>query len=427
MGLLDLPDQPVPEVGTLGVRVVHAEDLHIVRDPVVHHAQQFRVEAGLVVVEVDRVDVLVLLGRVLRVGDGAVRLGGEPLRVLGHPRVVRRALDRQVERDFQVQFRRSLHERLEVHCGAELRVDRVVPTVGRADRPRRPDVVRPSHQRVVRALAVDRADRMDRRQVHHVEAHRGDAVQRGRRGRERAVHRSAGLVDAAGRAREQLIPGPEQRALAVHEDLVRPAPGDQLADRELVHDRAHPLAERHRHPLRQRAVGVAQVFGGRDQQRLFRAPVRPATYPVQQQRAALQVVGELLRALPDLQLGFDRVQPGRPRIAPRLDAERPRALDVRHDERAETVQPLAYLDHPGLPRHAIDGSAPGHGRGDLVVAIAPDRRLDGQLLADNRLGRIAILADHRHYVVDAQSPSHNASLPSSIKRAYVGLPLVIRR
>ena len=130
---------------------------------------------GRVVVEVERVDVLVLLRRVLGVGDRAVGPRGEPLRVLGDPRVVGRALQRQVHRDLQARPRAAASTNApEVLQRAEFGMDRVVAALGRADRPRRADVGRPGDQRVVAALAVDPADRVDRRQVEHVEAHRRD-------------------------------------------------------------------------------------------------------------------------------------------------------------------------------------------------------------------------------------------------------------
>ena len=161
----------------LGVRVVDAEDPHPVVHPQPHDAQHLGVDALGVVVEVERVDVLVALGRVLRVGDRAVGPGGEPLRVLGHPRVVGRGLQRQVERHLQAQLAGPRDERVEVRHRAEVRVDGVVPAVRRADRPRRARVAGPGVQRVVPALAGGRADRVDRRQVHHVEAHLRDGVQ----------------------------------------------------------------------------------------------------------------------------------------------------------------------------------------------------------------------------------------------------------
>ena len=61
-----------------------------------------------------------------------------------------------------------------------------------------PEVVGPGGQGVVRALAVGRADRVDRRQVDHVEAHRGDRGQPLRRGAEAC--RTAARRPASGAA-----------------------------------------------------------------------------------------------------------------------------------------------------------------------------------------------------------------------------------
>ena len=103
-----------------------------------------------------------------------------------------RALQRQVQRDLQARARAAGgDEAAEVGRRTQLGVDRVVPALGRADRPRRADVVGPGGQRVVAALAVDPADRVDRRQVEHVEAHRRDAGQPVGGGGEGAVTRRA--------------------------------------------------------------------------------------------------------------------------------------------------------------------------------------------------------------------------------------------
>ena len=116
--------------------------------------QALGVEPVGVVVEVDRVDVLVLLRRVLGVGDRAVGLGGEPLRVRADPRVVGRACRAKSSATSRSSSRGRAHERVEVGDRAELRVDRVVPAVARADRPRRADVVRAGDQRVVGPLRL---------------------------------------------------------------------------------------------------------------------------------------------------------------------------------------------------------------------------------------------------------------------------------
>ena len=135
VGTADLPQQPLPERHRLGVGVVDPEDPHAVGHPVPHDAEHLPADALRVVVEVQRVDVLVLLRRVLRVGDGAVGLGREPLGVAGHPGVVGRALQGQVEGDLEPDRGGLRHERVEVGERAEVGVDRVVPAVLAADRP----------------------------------------------------------------------------------------------------------------------------------------------------------------------------------------------------------------------------------------------------------------------------------------------------
>ena len=74
---------------------------------------------------------------------------------------------------------------------------------------------RSGRQGVVRALAVDLADRVDRRQVDDVEAHarRSPAAGRWRVG-ERAVRSATAADDRALRAREELVPGAVERPSA---------------------------------------------------------------------------------------------------------------------------------------------------------------------------------------------------------------------
>ena len=142
VGAADLLEQPLPERDRLGVRVVDPEDPDAVRHPVLDDAQHLAADPDRVVVEVDRVDVLVLLRRVLGVGDRAVGAGGEELRVRLDPRVVRGHLQGEVEGDLEAEPVGAGHERVEVLEGAEVGVHGVVAAVLRADRPRRPGVGR---------------------------------------------------------------------------------------------------------------------------------------------------------------------------------------------------------------------------------------------------------------------------------------------
>src|SRR5688500_13165370 len=101
-------------------------------------------------------------------------------------------------------------EVVEVIEGAEVRVNRVVPAVGGADRPRHADVVRGRVERVVPALARGGAYRVDGRQIDDVETHLRDRRQPLGGGAERA-----GLRRVRGRALgpgEELVPAAEQRS-----------------------------------------------------------------------------------------------------------------------------------------------------------------------------------------------------------------------
>ncbi len=66
---------------------------------------------------------------------------GEPLGVLGSPRVIGRALQREVQRHLEAELCGGGHEGVEVVDRAERGVHGVVAALVAADRPRRADVV----------------------------------------------------------------------------------------------------------------------------------------------------------------------------------------------------------------------------------------------------------------------------------------------
>ena len=192
-------DQPLPEGQGLGVGVVDPEDPDPPFDPGEHHVAQRGPQAGPVVaVEVEVVDVLVALGRVLGVLEGAVGAMGEPLGVLGEPGVVGGALHGQIEGHVDAQGPGVGHQGLELGHGAQVWVHGVVAARRVADGPRRPGVIGAGRERVVAALALGEADGAHRRQVEHVEAQFGQ----GRKA-------TADTGEPAPRPGEQLVPGPE--------------------------------------------------------------------------------------------------------------------------------------------------------------------------------------------------------------------------
>src|SRR5262249_1637749 len=159
-------------------------------------------------------DVLVLLGRVLGVLDGAVGPLAEPLGVLAGVGVVGGALEGDVQGDLDVVLAGPGEETLEVVEGAELGVDGLVAALLGADGPGAADVAGLGGDDVVLALAELAADGVDGRQVEDVEAQRGDVGQAGLDVLEGAV---AARLRGAG-AREQLVPGAVAGLLAIDDD-----------------------------------------------------------------------------------------------------------------------------------------------------------------------------------------------------------------
>ena len=113
--------------------------VHAVADPELEDVAARRPQRDPVLVprrpELDRVDVLVLLRRVLGVADRAVGPLAEPLGMVPDPRVVGAALEGVVEGDLHAERLGLLAERDEVVERAELGVDGVVAALGRRRSP----------------------------------------------------------------------------------------------------------------------------------------------------------------------------------------------------------------------------------------------------------------------------------------------------
>src|SRR5690348_432109 len=143
MRFAQLAERPLPERQRLSVRVVDAEDLHASRDPELEDAPELVPERRPVLrLEVERIDVLVFLRRVLRVFVRSVGTVGEPRRMLAHVRMVRRGLERDVERDLEPARARGPDEPLEVAKRAEAWLDRFVAAFRGPNRPRAPGLAR---------------------------------------------------------------------------------------------------------------------------------------------------------------------------------------------------------------------------------------------------------------------------------------------
>ena len=378
-------DEPLPELDRLRVRIVDAEDLHAVIDPYLHHPTHLGVDARRVVVEIERVDVLVLLRRVLRVGDRAVRPRREPFGVARDPRVIGRALQGDVHRHLEAEPLRLRDEEVEVLEGAQRRLDRVVPAVLAPDRVRGARILRAGVERVVRPLAVDRADRVDRGEVDDVEAHVGDGGQALGGGAQCAGDPFAGglVVVAALGAREELVPRPVERALALDEPRVVGARAHVLAQRAL-----RELPDDLRGRARGETGGRRTVLVAQRRDRVAQEALRGlgallVQRPLEHPRALFEHEVDV-----DAGLDLDRrvVLPRAVGVGPAFDAIGPVAFAVGDDRRLPQREALVRprQRHDVLPAGGVGEDDVGV---DRVVALAEDLGRQRDLLADDGLER----------------------------------------
>ena len=283
-------------------------------------------------------------------------------------------------------------------------MDGVVPAVRRADRPRRSHVVRPGSQRVVRSLAVGRADRVDRRQVDHVEAHRGHRGEPRGCGPEGAGPQHAvGVGRRALGAGEELVPAAEQRAFAVDPKRQPVARADEVAKWLRGQGGDHRRVVRRGEAGGDRSRRVPQGGGGVHQSA---APCGRTG----RTGCALEHPGAFLQHQLDVDTGVDLdggvVVPGRHRVAPRLDREGPASLAGRRDLGRPAVGARGTRRHRGERTLATLGVAQHDVRVDHVVALAEHRRRHREGFADDGFGRPATAVHGGLHVEDGDATDH---------------------
>jgi len=265
-------------------------------------------------------------------------------------------------------------------------MDGGVAALGRADGPRAAGVAGLGDQRVVPALAVGRADRVDGRQVDHVEAHVG-----------RGGQALGGADEAALGPGEQLVPGAEARPGPVdpQRQLRRGQigvgqRGDDLAD--LV---VEPGVEPHLKAAAVPAQGRRRV---EDPLTLLHPVPQLGGGRLQQPGALLQLEGHVVA---DRDLDLDVVAPGGEPVPPGLDHQLVAADTVRLEHGLPMV--LVHLPHgDGLPVPRLLGSPAQPGRQD-VVAVGVDVRPDGHGLPHHGLGGEGTRRRGRGQVLDGDA------------------------
>ena len=227
---------------------------------------------------------------------------------------------------------------------------------------------------------------------------------------------------------EQLVPGAEYSARSpVDPDRVARGPGEQLAHRvvgeQLPHarpDRAGPTRWNRSRPVSRSASTAAETTSRPRWARGRHGAQRPGQHP----GAVLQVVGQVLDALPGVDLHLDPVQPGGERVAPGLHRERPGALAGRHHGRVPQVQPRLARGHPDERPGLAVRPAPGDVGRDRVMPLAEDGGLDRHPLAHHGAGGIAPAGDDGRDVRDSEPTGHDWNRTQRVRGGHKAAGLV---
>ena len=140
---LDLRNRPLPERKCLGVRIVDAKDRDAHADPVDEDALQLLPHSlPVFAFKIEGIDVLIFLRRILRILNGPVRPLLEPVLMLLYVGMIGRCLERDIQRDGQIELGSLRDKALEIlNRSQSLRISLCPPFAG-ADRPRTSKIAR---------------------------------------------------------------------------------------------------------------------------------------------------------------------------------------------------------------------------------------------------------------------------------------------
>ncbi len=316
--------------------------------------------------------------------------------MLLEPGVIRRALNREVERDFHLKPVARRNELTEILQCAQFRMHRIVAALGGADRVRASGIAFSRSRRVVAALAVGAADGVNGCEIDHVKTHRRDV----RQSRDAILECAVLARNLSLAARNHLVPGAGARPRPVHHQW------KQLRSRQV----GAQLALRH---------GVFQ-FGG--EERCGIAGLEKVLALLQDHGGrglfAGLCLGEHARALDRIErkvstcllLEFEAVPPGGELVGPGLDRIDIASRLVRHERSAPAV--VAVMGHRLAAPFPVALAPPQQRRRHNVMPVTIDIRPDFDGLSDDPLHRKAAAIDQRINILNMKSAAGRGALDS---------------
>ena len=85
---IDLGNHVLPEMNRLCVGIINAKNCDSLINPEVDDPQYFIADARIIIVEINRINILILLWWVFCVSDRSIRAGSEPFWICRYPRMI---------------------------------------------------------------------------------------------------------------------------------------------------------------------------------------------------------------------------------------------------------------------------------------------------------------------------------------------------
>src|SRR5215471_15336711 len=152
--------------------IVHAKDAYALLDPEADDTLEFLPEGlPMLCIKIEGINVFILLRGILRVLHGAIRALPEPLRVLLHIGMIGGALKGNIERYLYAILLGFGEQAPKIVEAPELWMNGHMAARGRSNGPGAAWITGGSHGGIVLALAVELANRVNRREIEDVKTH----------------------------------------------------------------------------------------------------------------------------------------------------------------------------------------------------------------------------------------------------------------
>src|ERR1700722_3290188 len=155
--------------------IIDSKDAHSLFHPKKNHIPELNPKrAPFRALEIERENILIKFRWIFGILDCAVRTGAKPFAMLFDIRVVRRALERNIESPLKSVFPRARDEALEILQCSQLAVNGSMTAFVGADGPGTAHIIVLRRYRIIFSLSERLPDRMDRREINDIETHGRD-------------------------------------------------------------------------------------------------------------------------------------------------------------------------------------------------------------------------------------------------------------